>query len=278
VKRSLFLAFRLLAAYGALAAGVWLLALSFSRIQAPDRRQMLWISASGDPAVPLVVIDAGHGGTDRGAAANRLIEKEATLDIARRLQRKLEAAGVRVQMTRQDDSFLSLDERAQIANECGASAFISVHLNTSGSGTTDGRGMETYFCESKSLSAVRQIRESLNIAEAGGLRDLRGKKLAEIIQRITCARTQAANRGVKSKNYTVIQSTACPSVLVECGFMTDAAEASMLRREDYREKLAGGLSEGVCAFLQAQSMKPRRGIILEAPKPGAAANELAVSD
>ena len=83
-----------------------------------------------------------------------------------------------------------------------------------------------------------------------------------------------------SKNYTVIHSTACPSVLVECGFMTDAAEAATLRREDYREKLAGGLSEGVCAFLQAQSMKPKRGIILEAPKPDASAtaNELAVSD
>ena len=278
MKRAFFLTFRLLAAYGALAAGVWLLTLCFSRIQAPDPRETEWISADGNPAVPLVVIDAGHGGTDRGAAANRLIEKEATLDIARRLQHKLEAKGVRVRMTRQDDRFLSLDERAQIANENGASAFVSVHLNTSGSGTTDARGMETYFCGSKSLSAVRQIRESLNIADVGGLQDLRGKKLAEVIQRITCARTQAANRGVKSKNYTVIHSTACPSVLVECGFMTDAAEAATLRREDYREKLAGGVSEGVCAFLQAQSMKPKRGIILEAPKPDAAANELAVSD
>ena len=280
MKQAFFLTFRVLAAYGALAAGVWFLALSVNWIEAPDRREMLWISAGGDPQVPLVVIDAGHGGADRGAAANRLIEKEAALDIACRLQHKLEASGVRVQMTRQDDSFLSLDQRAQIANESGASAFISVHLNTSGSGTTDGRGIETYFCGSKSLSAVRQIRESLNIADAGGLQDLRGKNLAEVIQRITCARTQAANRGVKSKNYTVIHSTACPSVLVECGFMTDAAEATTLRREDYREKLAGGVSEGVCAFLQAQSMKPKRGIILEAPKPEAAAtaNELAVSD
>jgi N-acetylmuramoyl-L-alanine amidase len=278
VKRTLFLTFRLLGAYGALAAAVWLLALSFSRIQAPDHGEVRWNSAGGDPAVPLVVIDAGHGGTDRGAAANRLIEKEATLDIARRLQRKLEATGVRVKMTRQDDRFLSLDERVQIANEGGASAFISVHLNTSGDNTTDARGIETYFCGSKSLSAVRQIRESLNIAEASGLQDLRGKKLAEVIQRTTCARTQAANRGVKSKNYTVIYSTACPSVLVECGFMTDAAEAATLRREDYREKLAGGLSEGVCAFLLAQSMKPKRGIILETPKPGAQATTLAVSD
>ena len=73
-------------------------------------------------------------------------------------------------------------------------------------------------------------------------------------------------------------ATACPSVLVECGFMTDAAEAATLRLADYRDKLAGGLSEGVCAFLQAQSMKPKRGIILEAPKTGAAANDLAVSD
>ncbi len=278
MKQAFFLTFRLFAAYGALAAGVWLLTLSFSRIEAPDRGEIRWISAGGDPAGPLVVIDAGHGGADRGAAANRLIEKEATLDISRRLQRKLEAIGVRVKMTRQDDRFLSLDQRAEIANECGASAFISVHLNTSGDTTTDARGIETYFCGSKSLSAVRKIRESLNITESSGLQDLRGKNLAEVIQRITCARTQATNRGVKSKNYTVIRSTACPSVLVECGFMTDAAEAATLRREDYREKLASGLSEGVCAFLQAQSMKPKRGIILETPKPDAPANELAVSD
>ena len=277
MKQTLIFAFRLATSYGSLAAGVVLWTVLLSHLHSPDRPVADWTAPDGAVDRPLVVVDAGHGGHDRGAAANRLIEKEATLDIARRLQRQLESRGVSVRMTRAEDKFVSLDGRAEIANDSRAVAFISVHLNIASEGPADAHGIETYFCGSKSLSAVRLIRTSLDIKGSGGLSDLRGQKLAEVIQRIASARTQAADRGVKERKYTVIHATACPAVLVECGFMTHAAEAAKLRREEYRDKLADGLAEGVCAFLQAQTLKPRRGVLLEAPK-SVPANGLAASD
>ena len=98
------------------------------------------------------------------------------------------------------------------------------------------------------------------------LRDLRGKQLAEVIQRITCQRVSAEDRGAKERSLTVVQTTTCPSVLVECGFMTHKKEATQLKEESYRDRLASGVAEGVCVFLKAQELQPKRGLQLTEPK------------
>lgn len=196
---------------------------------------------------PLVIIDAGHGGHDGGAVANDIIEKEMALDLAKRVQRDLAASGVRVVMTRSADVFLPLEERAAFAAKHGAAAFISVHLNTDGEGGS-AEGIETYFAAQKPLSS-RQM-ETASKAEAP-----QGEELAAIVQRAVCMKTKAENRGTKARSYAVVSQAACPAVLVECGFITSTAESARLKRESYRDQVAGGIAQGVALFLQTQPLQ-----------------------
>lgn len=198
---------------------------------------------------PLVVVDAGHGGHDGGAVANGVIEKNLSLDIANRVKRELEAAGVRVVMTRCDDSFLSLDERAALAGTHQAAAFVSVHLNTDGEGS-EAEGIETYFAEAKTLSARQLV--------PAGLRQTTGDsaEFASTVQRLVCGATQASNRGIKARDYAVVARSACPAVLVECGFITSASESVRLKQTAYRDRIASGIARGVVLFLQTQPATP----------------------
>lgn len=138
---------------------------------------------------------------------------------------------------------------------------MSLHLNTAGSAGPEARGVETYFSSNKALPAVRLLQASLGASTAAGLRDHRGEKLAQLIQHRVCKTTGAIDRGIKERSYTVVFRTACPSVLVECGFMTNAEEAARLKREDYRDQLVDGIAQGVRVFLEAQELHPNRGLI-----------------
>ena len=198
---------------------------------------------------PLVVVDAGHGGHDGGAVANGVIEKNMSLDIANRVKRELEAAGVRVVMTRRDDSFLSLDERAALGGTHQAAAFVSVHLNTDGEGSA-AEGIETYFAETKTLSSRQLV--------PAGQRQTTGDsaEFASTVQRLVCGATQASNRGIKARDYAVVVRAACPAVLVECGFITSVSESVRLKQTAYRNRIASGIARGVVLFLQTQSSTP----------------------
>lgn len=200
---------------------------------------------------PLVVVDAGHGGHDGGAVANGVIEKNMSLDIASRVKRELEAAGVRVVMTRSGDSFLTLDERAALAGRHEADAFVSVHLNTDGEGS-EAEGVETYFAESQSLSA-RQFMRAAGVPRAGTAGG--SAEFASTVQRLVCGATQAADRGIKARDYAVVARAACPAVLVECGFITSASESVRLKQAGYRDKVADGIARGVVLFLQSRAIR-----------------------
>lgn len=193
---------------------------------------------------PLVIVDAGHGGHDGGAVANGIIEKDLALDLARRLKRELEAAGLRVRTTRDGDTFLPLEERAALAAQHNAAAFVSVHLNTDGEGS-DAAGIETYFADSAPLSG-RQL-TSKPASSAG---------FASVVQRMVCASTKAADRGTKARSYAVVAQAACPAVLVECGFITSTSESAKLKRDAYRDQVAAGIAQGVAVFLQGQPARP----------------------
>lgn len=197
-----------------------------------------------DDSAPLVIVDAGHGGHDGGAVSHGIVEKNMALDVARRLKEELEAAGLRVRMTREGDVFLPLEERAAHAARHAAAALVSVHLNTDGEGS-DAEGIETFFADTKTLSA-RQLAP----ARTGPARA--GTDLAADVQRMVCAATGAVNRGTKARGYAVVAQAACPAVLVECGFITSAAESAKLKEEGYRGKVAAGIAQGVVLFLQAR--------------------------
>ncbi len=204
--------------------------------------------ARWDDTAPLVIVDAGHGGHDGGAVANDIVEKNLALDLARRLKHELEAAGLRVLMTRDSDVFLPLEARAALTGRHNAAAFVSVHLNTDGDGTT-AEGIETYFAETKLLSARQTSKGSPASSSSADF--------AENVQRMVCASTKAQNRGTKARSYAVVSQASCPAVLVECGFITNKAEAARLKRAGYGDKIASGIAQGVVLFLAARPSQPK---------------------
>ena len=174
-----------------------------------------------------IVIDPGHGEHDPGAVADDIYEKDITLDIALKTEKLLKDAGYKVRLTRDDDSFLELGERAEFANKRNAKVFVSIHCNSSEDGS--GQGIETYYGESKTDMDLN---------------------LAENIQKCLIAQTGARDREIKEASYTVLVRTEMPAALVETGFMTNDVERAQLMDEHYQELIALGISEGIMAFLE----------------------------
>ena len=177
-------------------------------------------SSGGDGSPITVVIDAGHGGYDRGGIpGQRVSEKDMTLDVARRLRSVLQASGYRVVMTRDSDVFIPLGTRTAIANSQRNAIFVSVHFN---SATRRGAsGIETYFYGRDSLALASAVHHYV----AGG--------------------APSENRGVRRRGYFVLRRTNIPAVLVECGFLTNPTEAAYAQNASYRQKLAEAIASGV---------------------------------
>lgn len=177
-------------------------------------------SASAARKFSTVVIDAGHGGFDRGGVpGQRVAEKEMALDVAQRLKKRLRKEGYQIVMTRDSDVFVPLGERARIANRYRDAILVCVHFN---SATRVGaNGIETYYYSSDSA------------------------QLAANIHRHVVAGTTTENRGIRRRGYFVLRRTSIPAVLVECGFLTNPDEARMALQGSYRERLADKIADGV---------------------------------
>src|SRR5437773_1747086 len=177
-------------------------------------------SSASSSAPITVVIDAGHGGHDRGGIPGQSVaEKEMTLDVAQRLRNVLAASGYRVVMTRDSDVFVPLGTRVAIANSYGNAIFVCIHFNaTKRAGAS---GIETYFYS----------RDSLPLASA--------------IHYFVTGGAPSANRGVRRRGYYVLRRTSVPAVLVECGFLTNPTEAAYAQSASYRHTLAEEIAAGV---------------------------------
>jgi N-acetylmuramoyl-L-alanine amidase len=167
-----------------------------------------------------VVVDAGHGGKDTGAYRRYGgAEKIVTLDVAKRLERKLRESQIKTVMTRTTDVFIPLDERVAIENSQKNAIFVSIHFNDSRRRGI--RGFETYY-------------HSANAAE-----------LAHRIQDKLMTIPHSANRGVHTANFRVLRYATYPAVLVECGFLSNRAEGGEARDAEYRELLADRIAEAI---------------------------------
>src|SRR5207248_1098963 len=189
-------------------------------------------SASSSTAV---VIDAGHGGFDRGGIpGQRIPEKEMTLDVAQRLKGVLTAAGYRVVMTRDSDVFVPLATRVAIANSYRNAIFVCIHFNSAkrmGAG-----GIETYFYSRESLP----LASAIHYYVAGG--------------------APSANRGVRRRGFYVLRKTGIPAVLVECGFLTNPTEGAYAESTSYRQKLATEIAAGIRGRSSVTSTSSRTGV------------------
>ena len=167
-----------------------------------------------------VVIDAGHGGFDRGGIpGQRIPEKEMTLDVAQRLKGLLGASGYRVVMTRDSDVFVPLPTRVAIANSYQNGIFVCIHFNSAKRIGAD--GIETYFYSRDSLP----LASAVHYFVAGG--------------------APSPNRGVRRRGFYVLRKTKIPAVLVECGFLTNPNEGQYAQSSSYRQKLAEEIAAGV---------------------------------
>lgn len=166
-----------------------------------------------------VVVDAGHGGKDAGARRYGPAEKVVALDVAQRLNRKLRESKFRTVMTRSSDVFIPLDRRVDIGNRQENSIFVSIHFNHARRRGI--QGFETYYASPYARS------------------------LAQRIQRKLLTMPRARNRGVRTANFRVVKNAVYPSVLVECGFLSNRAEAGRARSAAYREMLADKIAEAI---------------------------------
>ena len=173
-----------------------------------------------------VFIDPGHGGYDNGAVQNGVFEDEINLQISQKIEAKLKAKGVQVKMSRYDDTYLSLTQRSRMANNWGSDIFVSIHQNSTTSSSAN--GIETYYYSSRQDS----------------------RELATEIQNDLIKATNAVNRGVKTANYSVIQTARMSSNLVECGFISNPTEAKNLSSSSYQDKVAEGIVNGIMEYLQ----------------------------
>lgn len=183
---------------------------------------VVWLLWSAPFAIGrTIIIDAGHGGHDRGGIpGQRIAEKKLALDVAKRLQRRLRKAGFRTVMTRTRDVFVPLGTRVAIGNRYRNGIFVSVHFN---SARREGaRGFETYY--------------------AAGTASYR---LAAEIQRNLLRTTRTENRGVKKRGFYVLRKTRIPAVLVECGFLTNGKEGRLSLRASHRERLAQAIAKAI---------------------------------
>ncbi|MDM8146855.1 N-acetylmuramoyl-L-alanine amidase [Bacteroides eggerthii] len=177
-----------------------------------------------------IVIDAGHGGKDQGAAGRKIQEKEVTLKIAKRAEKYIRrrTRGVDVILTRERDEFISLNERANFANFCEADLFISIHAN---SARGYAEGTETF------VWSKRHNPWSL--------------KLARLIQKEYTERAKRKNRGVKKANFAVLRNTNMPAVLTEVGFISNAKEEKYMKSRRGRRKLAYCIYQAVKQYLNS---------------------------
>jgi len=169
---------------------------------------------------PVVVLDPGHGGYDRGGVpGQRIAEKDKTLDVALRLRRILQASGYKVIMTRDQDVFVPLGTRVTIGNSYRNATFVSIHFNCST--RVGANGIETYYYSGDSAG------------------------LAASIHRNVVASAPTENRGIRRRGFFVLRRTTIPAVLVECGFLTNPSEARLAQTDDYRQKLAEQIARGI---------------------------------
>ncbi len=180
---------------------------------------------------PLIILDAGHGGTDEGAKVNAFKEKRLTLLTTLLAKKHLEEMGYRVVLTRSRDTFISLARRVSIANNVRATLFVSIHYNSSPS--VEAKGIEIFY---------------YNSGEAG--RKRASQRLANCILYRLLDQTAALSRGIKSGNFHVIRETDMPAVLIEAGFMTNKDERQKLRSRDYLDRVALGIAQGIDKYIQ----------------------------
>ena len=218
-----------------------------------------------------IVIDAGHGGHDTGTIGpTGLMEKDLCLDVSLRVGKLIEEKlpGTEVTFTRDDDTFIPLERRTEIANEAKADLFLSIHANSSQDHSA--RGVETYYLNFTGSSDAMEVASRENALSENSVHDLqdivtkiaRNEKIEEsrdfagIIQDSLSKRMEGINhgdrnRGVRKAPFVVLIGADMPSVLAEISFISNPADEQWLKKPENRQRVADGLFHGIESYLQS---------------------------
>lgn len=218
-----------------------------------------------------VIIDAGHGGHDTGAIGPTGVrEKDVALGVVLKLKEKLEALGLEVVLTRDDDTFIALDQRTRIANKEHGDLFISIHCNAAPSKNL--RGIETYTLNTSSNRYSVRLAARENATTERGINDLQyiladlatkantgeSQRLAESVQRSLIRGLSKDYKGIrdlgtKEALFVVLLGAKMPSILVETSFLSNPEDEQRLASEEYQQSLADNVAEAVETFLEARN-------------------------
>ena len=218
-----------------------------------------------------LVIDPGHGGHDTGTIGpTGLMEKDLCLDVALRLGKIIaqRLPGADVVYTRSDDTFIPLEERTNLANQSKADLFISIHANSSHNQAA--RGIETYYLNLKGSPEAMEVAARENASSQEGVHDLEdlvkkiarnekideSREFAEDIQDSLAKRIQKSartvrDRGVRKAPFVVLIGADMPSILTEISFLSNPSDEQLLKKPEYRQRVAEGLYQGIVSYLQS---------------------------
>ena len=199
--------------------------------------------------ITTVVLDAGHGGHDLGAASPFGYEKDFALDVVLRARLLLMQAGFKVVLTRGNDTFISLGDRVRIANAQKNAIFIAVHFNAGGAGT----GLETYTLSPRGVPSMAADGPSITDLTpcAGHQNDAENMALATATHAAMVVRSRMWDRGIKRARFVVIRDITIPGVLVEGGFQTNMVDARIIATPAYRQQMAASILQAVRNYQRA---------------------------
>ena len=190
-----------------------------------------WVDRFFSPPKKIIIIDAGHGGTDPGSVKQGIQEKDINLQIALQLQKRLEAKGYKVVMTRDDDTAISLKNRAKLANQAKGDLLISIHQNSFRDASV--HGIEVFYTPGKETYDDR---------------------LANCIQEALISYTQAKDRHVREiTNLLIIRESNMSACLIESAYLSNDTERELIQTKDYQDKVVTGIIEGIENFLNEQA-------------------------
>jgi len=199
--------------------------------------------------VKVVALDPGHGGKDPGNEDGSQQEKKYTLLLAQEIRAVLKTNGIKALLTREKDTYIELDDRAIIAKRKGADMFVSLHFNAAREGRNGPpTGVEIYSITPAGASSTNGNGESDGRGYPGNRFDDRNVLLAYLLQRSVVHAVGAEDRGIRRARWAVLRNQSMPAVLIEGGFMTEAAEAKRIYNAAHRHKLAEAIVAGILDY------------------------------
>jgi N-acetylmuramoyl-L-alanine amidase len=208
--------------------------------------------------IQTIVLDAGHGGFDKGAVSTFGSEKQYALDVARQLRALLQAKGFKVVMTRENDVFLPLELRARIANATRDSIFVSLHFNATNS-NREATGFEIFSLTPRGAPSTADDALALSFVnmQAGSPVDAQSFELSTVVYHSMVGHLPEFDRGIKRARFAVLRLSKIPAILVEGGFLTETGDSKRVADPAWRARFAQAICTGIENYRNLTEKKER---------------------